>query len=558
MNPALVSRLQQLYAAAPASVKADLRVMSGYRSPQTQKPLWDAAVKKYGSAAAARRWVAPPGKSQHGKGFAADFDHFNWSPATRKWVHEHAKDFGLHFPLKNEDWHIEVIGARTGKGLAALVERLPQTAPIPTPRPSAPLTPPALIPAAAYRQAADTMAQAGIRGIGAVPTSQASGYQQAAQSLASAGMMNVGGKPVPYTPPALNPAPVGRVEYGGPLKPATAASSRPMPPALQPAPVGAVQRAPLPPANPKPVQPDAAKQAQAYQAYGQSRAAAPATPVAPPPAPALSPKEIAAYQQYAQSRMAAPLEPVPALEVPVVKPLPPPVPVLAPKLPVPRTVRNYPVYQAPQDVFPPAPPPPPAFTPADVYAGLAPQAMSASGNMVSRDALGRTAVTNQFGATTITNAQGNQSAGSINPGLGPQTGGIGGPLGQSQGIQPQTAVKMKTMAGGALGGLVAGPVGAIVGGLLARDIATGQPLGSTVRGLLGGNNSFQVRSTPGGPVQTQKFAAPNPKLNQFPGTPMPPPGGITTPSGSNLSYSQMSSISPAAASAISRGQGGLY
>ncbi len=42
-------------------------VFSGYRPPWYQKRLFDAAVIKYGSEEAARKWVAPPGKSRHGK-----------------------------------------------------------------------------------------------------------------------------------------------------------------------------------------------------------------------------------------------------------------------------------------------------------------------------------------------------------------------------------------------------------------------------------------------------------------------------------------------------------
>jgi hypothetical protein len=43
------------------------RIMSGYRPPWYQKRLFDAAVAKYGSVEKARKWVAPPGKSRHGK-----------------------------------------------------------------------------------------------------------------------------------------------------------------------------------------------------------------------------------------------------------------------------------------------------------------------------------------------------------------------------------------------------------------------------------------------------------------------------------------------------------
>jgi LAS superfamily LD-carboxypeptidase LdcB len=49
-----------------------LRINSGYRSVERQTELWNAALKKYGSPEAARRWVAPPGHSNHNRGIAAD------------------------------------------------------------------------------------------------------------------------------------------------------------------------------------------------------------------------------------------------------------------------------------------------------------------------------------------------------------------------------------------------------------------------------------------------------------------------------------------------------
>jgi len=83
---------------------------SGYRSPEKQAQLWAKALKKYGSAEAARKWVAPPGNSQHNFGTAADLGYAD--AATKEWVHENARQYGLHFPLDNEDWHIEPTWAR--------------------------------------------------------------------------------------------------------------------------------------------------------------------------------------------------------------------------------------------------------------------------------------------------------------------------------------------------------------------------------------------------------------------------------------------------------------
>ncbi len=89
-----------------------VEVSSGYRSPARQAVLWQNALRKYGSAAAARKWVAPPGKSNHGRGLAADLRFKGISPEA---VHRAAGRYGLHFPLSNENWHIEPISARKKK-----------------------------------------------------------------------------------------------------------------------------------------------------------------------------------------------------------------------------------------------------------------------------------------------------------------------------------------------------------------------------------------------------------------------------------------------------------
>lgn len=83
-----------------------IKITSGYRDIKRQTELWNAALKKYGSAEKARKWVAPPGKSNHNHGLAADIS------GDKKWAHANAAKYGLVFPLSNEDWHIEPINAR--------------------------------------------------------------------------------------------------------------------------------------------------------------------------------------------------------------------------------------------------------------------------------------------------------------------------------------------------------------------------------------------------------------------------------------------------------------
>lgn len=86
-----------------------ISIQSAYRSPEHQAQLWSAALKKYGSEAAARKWVAPPGKSNHGKGLAVDLG------GNLACAHKNARQFGLHFPMGWEPWHIEPFGA-VGEG----------------------------------------------------------------------------------------------------------------------------------------------------------------------------------------------------------------------------------------------------------------------------------------------------------------------------------------------------------------------------------------------------------------------------------------------------------
>lgn len=93
----------------------DLGIGSGYRSYEKQKRLWEQALKKYGSAEKARKWVAPPGGSFHNKGLAVDLNsngQFLGKEANSKateWAHANAKKYGLHFRMGHEPWHIEPI-----------------------------------------------------------------------------------------------------------------------------------------------------------------------------------------------------------------------------------------------------------------------------------------------------------------------------------------------------------------------------------------------------------------------------------------------------------------
>ena len=102
LDSAFQTAINQLIAAAGGKVW----INSGYRSPERQAELFAAAVKKYGSEAAARKWVAPPGRSRHNMGIAADLGG-DLELAARL-----APQFGLYRPMSWEDWHFEPVGSR--------------------------------------------------------------------------------------------------------------------------------------------------------------------------------------------------------------------------------------------------------------------------------------------------------------------------------------------------------------------------------------------------------------------------------------------------------------
>jgi len=95
----------------------DLYIYSGGRDAKQQAGLYQAALKKYGSESAARKWVAPPGKSNHdthaglkyGLGDGAVASDLRGDLAM---AHKLAAKYGLMFPLSNEAWHIELAGIR--------------------------------------------------------------------------------------------------------------------------------------------------------------------------------------------------------------------------------------------------------------------------------------------------------------------------------------------------------------------------------------------------------------------------------------------------------------
>lgn len=119
LNEGFATNLLAMFEDAPPGIREGLQIGSGYRSADRQAELFAEAVRKYGSEAEARKWVAPPGKSQHNHGQAVDIwyngQRLDKAPAeVREWVHANASAYGLRFPMSWESWHIEPAGARGG------------------------------------------------------------------------------------------------------------------------------------------------------------------------------------------------------------------------------------------------------------------------------------------------------------------------------------------------------------------------------------------------------------------------------------------------------------
>lgn len=109
LNPFLEVR----FLAAQAAAKKEgvrLAITSGFRSLVRQTSLFKAAVKKYGSEAAAAHWVLPPASSHHPLGLAIDVNYPNDLISTL-WLEKNGFTYGLCRAYVNEWWHFEALTA---------------------------------------------------------------------------------------------------------------------------------------------------------------------------------------------------------------------------------------------------------------------------------------------------------------------------------------------------------------------------------------------------------------------------------------------------------------
>nr|SBO92653.1 hypothetical protein BN4615_P2167 [Nonomuraea gerenzanensis] len=76
---------------------------SGYRDPRVQQRMFEEEVRRSGSVAAARMFVAPPAESNHVKGMALDVRPHEGA----RWLEAHGARYDLYRIYDNEWWHFE-------------------------------------------------------------------------------------------------------------------------------------------------------------------------------------------------------------------------------------------------------------------------------------------------------------------------------------------------------------------------------------------------------------------------------------------------------------------
>ncbi|NEN84514.1 M15 family metallopeptidase [Paenibacillus elgii] len=134
MRKEAAAALEKLFQAAKKD-NLPLAGVSAYRSHETQKTVYDRYVKKDGEAAA-NKYSAKPGHSEHETGLAIDVAGSSGKCAAQdcfgatkeaKWLAEHAADYGfiIRYPegkegitgYQYEPWHLRYVGVDTAKAI---------------------------------------------------------------------------------------------------------------------------------------------------------------------------------------------------------------------------------------------------------------------------------------------------------------------------------------------------------------------------------------------------------------------------------------------------------
>ena len=118
------------FLAAQAAAKMagfNIKITSGFRTQGLQQRLFTDAIKKYGSAEEASKWVLPKDVSHHPWGIAIDVNYPGDKVAT-KWLEDNGSQFGLCRVYENEWWHFEPViapGQTCPPMMANALESLP-------------------------------------------------------------------------------------------------------------------------------------------------------------------------------------------------------------------------------------------------------------------------------------------------------------------------------------------------------------------------------------------------------------------------------------------------
>ncbi len=128
VDPTAQSALTDMIVAAKTD-GLTLWMRSGFRSYETQKTLYNGYVKRDGTAAA-DRYSARPGYSEHQTGLAFDLNSLSQSfadTAEGKWLAEHCYEYGfiIRYPKDKESvtgymyepWHVRYLGVETAKSV---------------------------------------------------------------------------------------------------------------------------------------------------------------------------------------------------------------------------------------------------------------------------------------------------------------------------------------------------------------------------------------------------------------------------------------------------------
>jgi hypothetical protein len=108
----LVPKFKARFEAAKIAAKLNghtLTITSGYRTLAQQEILFERAIKRNGSVAAATKWVLPAKKSNHPWGIAIDINKNGGSKGKKAaaWLEKNGYKYGLCRRYKNEWWHFE-------------------------------------------------------------------------------------------------------------------------------------------------------------------------------------------------------------------------------------------------------------------------------------------------------------------------------------------------------------------------------------------------------------------------------------------------------------------